>query len=64
MLEPVLDRRARGLSGRHLIVSVSAIAVGMFGEYMRIPGALGYVLLAVFAYLWHQREKARQEAAL
>jgi hypothetical protein len=57
MLEPVLDNKPRGFSGRPLIALVSAVGIGSLAAYTRVPPIIAGGVLGIVGYLWYQAEK-------
>jgi hypothetical protein len=68
MLDPVLDRKQRGFSGRPLIALVFAVSLGFFGSemlrsWMHLDRLSAFVILVattlIVHYVWHWAERPK-----
>ncbi len=59
MLEPVLDHKPRGFSGRPLIALVSAVGMGSLAAYLKVPSIAGGCVFGLVGYLWYRAEKPK-----
>jgi hypothetical protein len=59
MLEPVLDHKPRGFSGRPLIALLFAVGMGSLAASMRVPPIIAGGVFGLVGYLWYRAEKPR-----
>ena len=57
MLEPVLDHKPRGFSGRPLLALVSAVGIGSLAAYTWVPPIIAGGVLGIVGYVWYQSRK-------